>query len=175
MGKKLPISQEITRVWRTGRCAFTEVAVNEHPIVTGNTKKIAGQLLHFDSPNLQHWFAKQNAYSTAEAQSLFRNSELSYYPKLWGSNKERRMWFKKNIYKVPFRYLVLFAYYFFILGAWRAGKVGYIWSRLRSDVIRYREYKWYEMILNGGEYKQIASGVGVPDSRVVQISHEVAE
>ncbi len=31
-----------------------------------------------------------------------------------------------------------------MLGAWRAGKVGWIWARLRTEVFRLQEYKYFE-------------------------------
>src|SRR5207302_2011536 len=37
--------------------------------------------------------------------------------------------------------IALFLYHYLVLGAWRAGWVGYAWSRLRTDVYRLWEYK----------------------------------
>ena len=48
---------------------------------------------------------------------------------------------------MPFRYLLVFLYCLFGLGAWRAGRVGVMWARLRSDVYRMRDYKLAEMKL----------------------------
>lgn len=145
MGRPLGVSQDLTRVWKTGRCRFSDVLVNEHPIVQGTVVQVAGELEHHDSPNLHHWYEKQNRYSTAEATGAFRRDGLSAEPALFGTALQRRMWLKANYRKLPFRYLLIFLYCLFGLGAWRAGRVGVIWARLRSDVYRMRDYKLIEM------------------------------
>src|SRR5947207_2172765 len=35
MGRSLPIRQKLVRLWRTGTCKFSDVLVNEHPLVNG--------------------------------------------------------------------------------------------------------------------------------------------
>jgi len=147
MGKPLPAKQNILRIWKAGTCRFTDVAVNEHPIVDGEVKSLKGNLEHHDSPNLHHWVAKQNQYSSVEAESKFKGEKFAFEPSLTGSKQERRMWFKKHFTKFPFRHLLVFLYCFIILGAWKVGRVGYIWSCLRADIYRMREYKLLEMQL----------------------------
>lgn len=147
MGRPLGVAQDLTRVWKTGLCRFSDVLVNEHPIVKGTVVQVAGELEHHDSPNLHHWYEKQNRYSTAEATGSLRNAALSDEPRLFGTPLQRRMWLKAHYRKVPFRYLLVFLYCLFGLGAWRAGKVGVMWARLRSDVYRMRDYKLAEMKL----------------------------
>ena len=147
MERPLPIYQNIVRVWRTGKCKFSDVPVNEYPIINGDISKVIGNLEHFDSPNLEHWLEKQNKYTTLEAIIAFEQGKLSDEAILLGTSLQRRMWFKKNYYKVPFRYFSLFFYYWAFCGVWRAGSVGYMWSRLRSDVMRLVDYKKKEMEL----------------------------
>jgi len=51
-------------------------------------------------------------------------------------------------------------------GAIRSGRVGYIWARLRLEVMRLVEYKQFEMkILNKTPTKRFY-GPGKPDNRV---------
>ena len=145
MERPLPIYQNIVRIWRTGKCKFSNVSVNEYPIINGNVSKVNGNLEHFDSPNLEHWLEKQNKYTTLEAIIAFEQGGLSDEAILLGTPLQRRMWLKKNYYKIPFRYFLLFFYYWVFCGAWRAGTVGYMWSRLRSDVMRLVDYKKKEM------------------------------
>ena len=154
MGKILPIRQNILRVWKTGSCRFTDVSVNEHPIVDGNIVHIDGDLEHHDSPDLDHWFEKQNRYSTYEAIIAYSGANLADKPVLLGTSFQRRMWLKKNFSKIPFRFFLLFIYYYIFQGLWRSGEVGYIWSRLRIDVMRYREYKYFEMKILGTIYNK---------------------
>ena len=93
MEKRLPIKQEILRVWKTGECEFTDSLVNEYPVVSGNLGKVRGELKHFDSPNLEHWYNKQNKYSTAEAISKIEGNSLALKPSLFGNEASRRMFF----------------------------------------------------------------------------------
>lgn len=168
MGRSLPICQSLIRIWRTGQCQFTNVLVNEHPVVDGNIKLLEGYLEHHDSPDLQHWYNKQNKYTSSEAITMYRGLQLAAKPKLLGTTMERRMWLKKNFFKMPFRYGLLFIYNYLLKGTWRAGRVGYIWSKLRIEVYRAREYKLYEMRVIQREPLDLNRGCGEPDLRVKQ-------
>lgn len=168
MGRALPIRQELVRVWKTGRCRFTDVAVNEHPLVDGVVTHVAGDMEHRDSPDLQHWFDKQNRYSTAEAQGKLAGA-LAVPPRLFGSGLERRMWIKKHFDSVPLRFFAVFLFYYFGKGLFRAGWVGYAWSRLRAQVYWMRYVKYREMQLTGRvAYAVPMQGKGMPDKRVEQ-------
>lgn len=166
MGRPLPIHQRILRVWRTGLCTFTDVNVNEHPIVMGKISYVAGFLEHYDSPDLDHWFEKQNRYTTAEAINAYKNSPLADAPRLFGTTLQRRMWLKKHFYRIPFRYQLLFLYFWIWKGAWRAGWVGYASSRLWTDVFRWKEYKRREIEITGRLPVKRVYGPGKPDERV---------
>jgi glycosyltransferase involved in cell wall biosynthesis len=166
MGAVLPVKQSILRVWRTGKCQFTDVAVNEHPLVDGPIAHTTGYLEHHDSPDLDHWLVKQNRYTTSEAISQFEGRALALPPRLFGNALERRMWFKRNFWKVPGRYVILFLYHLVLLGAWRAGHVGWIWSRMRTEVYRLWEYKRVEIDRLGRTPSEIPSHPGAPDPRV---------
>lgn len=168
MGRALPIDQDLIRVWRTGGCRFTDVLVNERPLVEGRIRSLSGYLEHHDSPDLQHWYHKQNKYTSAEAISAYRELEMAATPKVFGSSIERLMWIKRNFFRVPFGYSMLFLYNYLIKGAWRAGRVGYIWSKLRVEVYRAWEYKLFEMRITGREPQELYIGFGKPDSRVEQ-------
>ena len=168
MSRRLPVTHKLVRVWRTGYCRFTDVLVNEHPLVEGRLNHVEGELEHHDSPDLDHWLHKQNKYTSAEAVAAYQEQKPAVDPKLFGDVLQRRMWIKKNLDKVPFRFVALFLYHYFVLGAWRAGWVGYVWSRLRSDVYRLREYKLREMRITGSLPLSRPDGPGRPDSRVRQ-------
>ena len=168
MGSPLPVRHELVRVWRTGRCRFTDVSVNEHPIVDGVVEAVEGDLEHHDSPDLHHWLEKQNRYTTAEAVQAYEGRALSNEARVFGNALQRRMWVKKHYMKLPFRYLAMFLYHYFLLGAWRAGWVGFAWSRLRCDVYRIWEYKLREMRITGRMPMEGHAGPGKPDPRVPQ-------
>ncbi|MEM7004589.1 MAG: glycosyltransferase family 2 protein [Pseudomonadota bacterium] len=145
MGKPMPVRQDVLRIWRTGECRFADVLVNEHPLVEGRIGQLSGTLEHHDSPNLHHWFEKQNRYTTSEARTFFEGRALAATPKFLGSTLERRMWLKRAYRFVPFRHHLMFLYCWLWLGAWRSGRPGLIWARLRATVFRMREDKLYEM------------------------------
>ena len=168
MGAVLPVEQPILGVWRTGACRFTDVAVNEYPLVDGRIANADGYLEHHDSPDLEHWVTKQNRYTTAEAASQFKGQALTLPPRLFGSALERRKWLKRHFWKMPGRYLILFLYHLLFLGAWKAGRVGWIWARLRTEVYRLWEYKRYEMERLGRVPVKIPALPGAPDVRVKQ-------
>lgn len=168
MGTKLPIRQRLVRVWRTGECRFTDVSVNEYPIVEGKIEHVSGDMEHHDSPDLDHWLEKQNRYTTSEAIIAYQNSGLAFTPRILGAQLQRRMWLKKHFHHLPFRYLLLFLYSYLWQGAWRAGWVGFAWARLRSDVMRLIEYKRREMEITGRLPVKRYYGPGRPDSRVRQ-------
>lgn len=168
MGMALPVQQTLVRLWRTGTCRFTEVAVNEHPIVNGRILNVAGELFHHDSPDLEHWLDKQNRYTTAEAIIAHTGTTLADTPRLTGTKFQRRMWLKKHYGYIPFRHQLMFLYNWLWQGTWHAGRVGYIWARLRSDVMRLIEYKQLEMSITGRVPTPRFFGPGKPDSRVPQ-------
>ncbi|MGX1308048.1 glycosyltransferase involved in cell wall biosynthesis [Amorphus suaedae] len=149
MGRPLSIRQDILRLWRTGTCRFADVAVNEHPLVEGAALGVAGDLEHHDSPSLHRWVEKQNRYTTAEAIAGFRNDALSVTPRLLGSSLERRMWLKRVYWRAPFRHQAMYLFCLFGQGAWRSGRSGFIWARLRVMVFRMIEDKRREMEWRG--------------------------
>jgi glycosyltransferase involved in cell wall biosynthesis len=166
MGSILPVTQIILRLWKRGSCRFTDVKVNEHPIVEGGLELASGYLEHHDSPNLDHWIAKQNNYTTTEAINQYTNGALAAIPKLLGSSLERRVWLKKYFWKFPGKYSALFVYHYLILGSWKCGRIGWMWSHLRVEVYRYWGYKKIEMDITGQKIVKIPLQVGTPDKRV---------
>lgn len=166
MGSVLPIRQSILRLWRTGGCNFTDVLVNEHPLVEGRIKRARGYLEHHDSPDLDHWLVKQNRYTTAEAVNQYQGGVLAVKGHILGTPLQRRMWFKQNFWNIPARYALLFFYHYLVLGAWRAGKIGWIWAHLRVEVYRTWEIKYFEMQRLRRTPIKIPSDPGPRDERV---------
>ena len=169
MGTRLPVKQSLLRVWRTGTCRFSDVLVNEHPLVEGTIASVGGELAHHDSPDLHHWYDKQNRYSTAEALGDYRGLALSTRPNLRGTPLERRMWLKRLLKQLPGRNLIMFFYCYLIQGAWRAGRVGLIWSHLRASVHQMATLKLYEMRVTGREIQPSVVPKGQPNLNAVQV------
>lgn len=168
MDRPLPVRLNILRLWKTGQARFSDVLANEHAAVDGKIGRLLADIEHRDSPDLDHWLNKQNGYTTAEAIITHTNAPLSDKPSLFGSAFQRRMWIKKYYRRLPFRHALFFLYHWLWLGSWRAGRVGYIWARLRADLMRIIEYKQFEMGLTGRLPTKRIYGPGKPDSRVPQ-------
>lgn len=168
MGRPLPVHQDVLRLWRTGTCKFSDVPVNEQPIVDGRTGRLAGDIEHHDSPDLHHWFDKQNRYSTAEATMAFEGHRLAAEPNLFGNHLERRMFLKALYRYVPFRHALMYLYCLIWLGSWRAGRAGRTWARLRALVFRMREDKLAEMRLRRRAFHTPAPRTGTPNTNVRQ-------
>ena len=168
MGAKLPSVLKLTRLWRTGSVRFSDVKANEHAHCDGLEDELSAEIMHLDSPDLDHWLTKQNRYTTAEAASQFEGRALALTPRFFGNALERRMWLKRNFWKVPGRYTILFLYHLMFIGAWRAGRVGWVWARLRTEVYRMWEYKRFEMDRLGHVPVKIPAHPGEPDPRVQQ-------
>jgi hypothetical protein len=75
-----------------------------------------------------------------------------------------RQWF----YRVPWRYQLYFLHCLLCRGAWRAGRVGWMWAHLRSEVLRLCEYKAYELKRIANPPYPTVIGAGQPDPRVQQ-------
>ena len=168
MGRALPVRHEIVRVWKTGHCRFSDVLVNEHPLIEGRLHRAEGDIEHHDSPDLHHWLEKQNAYTSTEAIAAHQGHKLSAEPKLFGKTLQRRMWIKQYYRHLVGKYFILFLHHYLVQGAWRAGWVGFAWARLRSDVYRLLDYKLREIQLTGRLPAKRVFGSGQPDPRVQQ-------
>lgn len=149
MGKPLRVFTDVLRLWRTGICHFSDVIVNEHPLIDGKVGRLKGIIEHYDSPDLNHWWDKQNRYSTMEAIMKVRGDKLATSPKLLGNVLERRMFLKRYFHRIPFRFYLLWLYLMFIEGVWRDGEVGRTWAHLRVEVVRMIDLKYKEMKRNG--------------------------
>lgn len=170
MGKPLHVFAPVLRLWHTGKCRFSDVLVNEHPVVDGPVGKLKGILEHFDSPDLHHWWDKQNRYTTMEAIMRVKKHALASEPRLFGNSLERRIFFKKLFFRIPFRYQLQWLHEVIGRGAWRDGSAGLAWVRLRIEVRRSIELKVKEMLTTGNIPEIPRALVGDFDPRVLSSS-----
>lgn len=169
MGRPLPVRQDVLRIWRSGTCRFTDSKVNEHPVVKGRHLRLTAELEHHDSPTLHHWYDKQNRYSTAEANVAYTAQGRTASPRLFGSRLERRAFLKASFDYLPARHLLMTLYCLLMLGAWRGGRAGVIWARMRGEVYRMRALKRLEMKWQGAAYDVPPRAKGTPHLDVPQI------
>ena len=145
MGRPLHVLQPVLRLWRTGMCHFSDVIVNEQPIINGPVGNLKEILEHYDSQDLHNWYDKQNRFSTMEAIMRVKGDSFSTPPRLFGTVLERRMFFKKIFFHIPFRYQLQLLHELIGRGAWRDGRLGLNWAILRIWVRRTIEMKVKEM------------------------------
>ncbi len=138
MGKRLLFNQKELRLWKSGKCKFSNDLVNEFPIVDGKCRLLKGKLLHYDSPNLDHWILKQNNYANLQALAIYNNQVDK-------STKNKKYLLRKLFYKTPLRYFILYLYHLIFYRAILLGKTGFIWARLRVFVYQLMEYKLIEL------------------------------
>jgi glycosyltransferase involved in cell wall biosynthesis len=169
MGKPLHVLAPVLRLWRTGKCRFSDVIVNEHPIVNGSVGKLKGILEHFDSPDLHNWYDKQNRYTTMEAIMRVRGDKMAAESRPFGNALERRIFIKKLFFRIPFRYQLQWLHEVIGRGAWRDGSAGLAWVRLRIEVRRSIELKVKEMLTTGNIPKVPRVPVGDFDPRVLSL------
>lgn len=172
MGRPLPVRQDVLRIWRSGTCRFTDSKVNEHPVVAGRHLRLTAEMEHHDSPTLHHWYDKQNRYSTAEANIAYTGQGRTAPPRFFGSKLERRAWLKAAYDYLPARHLLMMLYCLLVLGAWRGGRAGLIWARMRGEVYRMRALKRQEMQWQGAAYDVPPRMTGTPHPGVPQIDPE---
>ncbi len=166
LGGPLPINDVVLRVWRTGECVFSDQLVNEHPVTKSKARLVNGYMEHLDSPDLDHWIEKQNRYSTAEAVTYVQDrNPVSLAQALRGERWQRRMWIKRNIYRLPFWGSFLFLYFFAFRGLWMAGPRGAVAAGLWRDCHRWRWMKIREMQRTGRAHVKPVHGHGLPDPR----------
>ncbi len=60
----------IIRLFRRGCGCFTNDAVHERIEVTGATGRLTGHILHYTDPDIEHYLAKLNRYTTLSADIL---------------------------------------------------------------------------------------------------------
>ena len=180
MGKPLHVLSPVLRLWKTGTCRFSDVIVNEHPLIDGPVGKLKNILEHLDSPDLHHWWDKQNRYTTMEAIMKVRGDALAVKPKLFGSSLERRMFLKKYIFGIPFYVHFKWFYEVFVHGAILDGRTGLTWVRLRIGLSKMLMLKIKEMRMTGRipELPTAACGDYDPrvlDSELQKLVHSEAE
>ena len=167
LGKPMRQTQWVTRLWRTGTCRFSDLLVNEHPIVEGVEGRLKAVLEHYDSPDLDHWIRKQNRYTTMRAIEAYQGHRYALEPRLFGKRLERRMFFKWLYSKLPASHWWMWAYLMFAQGAVLDGYVGRSWAWLRAGLSRWYEFKLWEMQSTGRLPSMPDPEVGEHDPRVL--------
>lgn len=145
MGYPLHAISDNLRLFRRGTCKISQVACNEHFMVLGTVGHLKGVLEHKDTLNLHEWYEKQNLWTTREAIQRVRPPSDDELPKLFGTRRQRKAFFKQFLIHMPLGETVFFWYYFLKFGAWRDGRAGWVWASLRVWVHHVTTLKEREM------------------------------
>ncbi len=65
----------VVRLFRRDRGSFSASHVHEHLEINGETGALNNDLLHYTDPNLYHYFAKFNTYTSLAAKDLLERGE----------------------------------------------------------------------------------------------------
>lgn len=64
-----------TRLFDRRRARWSDDAVHEHVVADGDTARLAGDLLHLSAESLDAYVAKQNRYTTLQAEAMHARGE----------------------------------------------------------------------------------------------------
>lgn len=168
MGEPLHAMSDNLRLTRTGKCRVTQVACNEHFCVPGKVGRLNGILEHKDTLNLHQWYEKQNLWTTREAIQRVRPPSEDELPRLFGTKRQRKAFIKQTMIHTALGRFLFFWYYLLKFGAWRDGRAGWTWAKLRVWVHKVTTLKEIEMRKHGVP-KVIPEGHhGTYDPRVLE-------
>jgi glycosyltransferase involved in cell wall biosynthesis len=122
------------RLFKNRTCEVVR-EINEEYKTTGSISRLKSHLLHYPfNKGLDWWFQKHNTYSTMESEKIKTEIEESLeISKLFSSNvSERRKFFKRLSFRLPFRPNILFFSFFVLRLGFLDGYNGYIYCRMRK-------------------------------------------
>ena len=167
MGQPLHAISDNLRLVRRGMCKVSQVACNEHLMVTGLVGHLKGILDHKDTLTLHEWYEKQNLWTTREAIQRVKPPSDDELPKLFGTRRQRKAFFKQFLIHMPLGETMFFWYYFLKFGAWRDGRAGWVWASLRVWVHHVTTLKEKEMRKYGVPKKIPEGRHGGCDERIL--------
>ncbi|KKL28560.1 hypothetical protein LCGC14_2373950, partial [marine sediment metagenome] len=136
----------ILRKRRYGKSGFKKGHTSWNKGMTKETDERLKKMSKLKSGEKNWMFGKKHSEETIQKM---KEHKLSAKPKLFGTPLERHMFFIKLFFLLPFRYQMQWIHELFVRGAWRDGKNGLRWTRLRINARRMRELKAEEMKTTG--------------------------
>lgn len=116
-----------------------DMEIHEHPILRGTIGSIKSPIIHKDYKGLEHYVTKHNAYSTWEANRLFKLNDNSW------KQLNNRQKLKYTLLKVG----VLPTFYFLVSYIWKLGfldgKEGLNLIRMKVNYFRQIQLKYKEL------------------------------
>jgi len=127
--------------------SMADMEVHEHVVVDGPTSRFRNPLIHHNVESLSRYIEKHDEYSNWEARVLLEagRNNLDLPPTLWGTQAQRRRWFKKKLYALPGSPLLLFFYRYFLRLGFMDGVPGLIYCAFQAVQMFHTKAKIYEL------------------------------
>jgi glycosyltransferase involved in cell wall biosynthesis len=131
----------LLRLFRHGKARSEERMMDEHIILLeGNAAKLRNDFKDHNHKGLAWWIAKHNNYSSREAHALINIQGIMMPGKFFGTQPERKRWWKHNVYgRLPLfvRPALYFIFRYFILLGFLDGKEGAVFHFLQGFWYRF--------------------------------------
>jgi glycosyltransferase involved in cell wall biosynthesis len=127
--------------------SMSDMEVHEHVLVDGKTARLENPLLHYNVESLHRYIQKHNEYSNWDARVWLEGEANSAElpPALFGTQAQRRRWFRKKFFSLPGSPILFFIYkYFFRLG-FLDGVPGLIYCGFQGMQFFHIKAKIYEL------------------------------
>lgn len=135
----------LLRIWNDKSARCEARWMDEHiKVNSGSGGRLLNDFVDENLNDLTWWTDKHNRYATREAVDILNTiygftigDEIS--PRLFGSQAERKRWFKMCYVKLPlfFRPILYFIYRYFLKLGFLDGKAGLIWHCLQGGWYRF--------------------------------------
>jgi glycosyltransferase involved in cell wall biosynthesis len=131
--------------------SMADMEVHEHVVVEDATARLRSPLIHHNVESLSRYIQKHDEYSNWEARVLLQPAEQSdreLPPSLWGTQAQRRRWFKRKLFAVPGSPVLLFLYRYLLRCGFLDGVPGLIYCGFQAVQMFHTKAKIYELKRN---------------------------
>ncbi len=127
--------------------SMADMEVHEHVIVDGPVEELRYPLVHYNVESLSHYIQKHDEYSNWESQVLAHPGADPdrIEPSLFGTQAQRRRWFKQKLYRLPGSPILLFFYRYFLRLGFLDGVPGLIYCGFQAVQMFHTKAKIYEL------------------------------
>jgi glycosyltransferase involved in cell wall biosynthesis len=127
--------------------SMSDMEVHEHVILEGKTARLKNPLLHYNVESLHRYIQKHNEYSNWDArvwlQGEGNSTELP--PSLFGTQAQRRRWFRKKFFGLPGSPVLFFIYKYVLRLGFLDGVSGLIYCGFQGVQFFHIKAKIYEL------------------------------
>lgn len=127
--------------------SMCDMEVHEHVVVEGKTGRLKHPLLHHNVESLSRYIQKHDQYSNWEARvwNLGEANAYELLPSLFGTQAQRRRWFKKKFLRFPGSPILFFLYKYVLRLGFLDGMPGLFYCGLQGIQFFHIKAKIYEL------------------------------